>query len=134
MRYMTWSRENSIITAIGTRDNALTGDDVLISALLSGNQPRSFYCGARTVACRLRCPNSLADPNSNSHGDDSLIATNDNWKDTQEAEIIATGIPPTDDLESAILFTLYPGAYTIVVSGKNGDFWCHIRRSLHAAL
>ena len=51
---------------------------------------------------------------------DTLIATNDNWKDTQEAEIIATGIPPTNDLESAILFTLYPGAYTMVVSGKNG--------------
>ena len=29
----------------------------------------------------------------------SIVATNDNWRDTQEAEIIATGIPPTNDLE-----------------------------------
>ena len=46
--------------------------------------------------------------------------TNDNWKDTQEAEIIATGIPPTNDLESAILRYALSRAYTIVVSGKNG--------------
>src|SRR5205814_6010703 len=44
----------------------------------------------------------------------------DNWRDTQEAEIIATGIPPTNDLESAIVATLVPGAYTAIVSGKNG--------------
>jgi len=31
-----------------------------------------------------------------------LIATpNDNWRSDHEAEIIATGIPPTNDLESA---------------------------------
>ena len=47
--------------------------------------------------------------------------TNDNWKDdpAQEALILATGIPPTNDLESAIDATLNPGAYTAVVRGKN---------------
>jgi hypothetical protein len=45
--------------------------------------------------------------------------SNDNWRDTQEAEIQATGIPPTDDLESAIVVTLNPGAYTAIVRGKN---------------
>ena len=45
--------------------------------------------------------------------------TNDNWRDTQEAEIQATGIPPTNDLESAIVATLNPGAYTAIVRGKN---------------
>src|SRR5213075_1200128 len=42
------------------------------------------------------------------------------WRSDQEAEIIATGIPPTNDLESAIVATLAPGAYTAIVSGKNG--------------
>jgi hypothetical protein len=37
----------------------------------------------------------------------------------QEAAIIATGIPPTDNLESAIDATLSPGAYTAIVRGKN---------------
>ena len=32
---------------------------------------------------------------------------------------MATGIPPTNDLESAIDATLNPGAYTAIVSGKN---------------
>ena len=37
----------------------------------------------------------------------------------QEAAILATGIPPTNDLESAIDATLDPGAYTAIVRGKN---------------
>ena len=38
---------------------------------------------------------------------------------TQEAEIQASGIPPTNDLESAIMATLAPGAYTAIVRGNN---------------
>ena len=55
-----------------------------------------------------------------------VVATNDNWKindqtgQSQEAEIRATTIPPTNDLESAILATLSPGAYTAILAGKNG--------------
>jgi hypothetical protein len=44
---------------------------------------------------------------------------NDNWKEFQQAAITATGIPPTNDLESAILVTLNPGAHTAIVRGKN---------------
>ena len=47
-----------------------------------------------------------------------LISTNDNWRSTQQNEIIATGIPPTNDKESAILMTLDPGNYTAVVHGQ----------------
>ena len=48
------------------------------------------------------------------------VATNDNWRDTQEAQIQASGLPPTNDLESAIDATLTPGNYTALVSGKPG--------------
>ncbi len=44
---------------------------------------------------------------------------NDNWKDDQEAAIAATTFQPTNDLESAILATLAPGAYTAIVRGQN---------------
>jgi hypothetical protein len=44
---------------------------------------------------------------------------NDNWKDTQGSAIQATGIAPSQDLESAIDATLDPGAYTAVVRGSN---------------
>jgi hypothetical protein len=47
------------------------------------------------------------------------VASNDNWKDTQQSEIIATTVPPTNDKESAIVQTLSTGAYTAIVRGKN---------------
>ena len=47
------------------------------------------------------------------------LATNDDWKDTQQSEIEATTVPPTNDLESAIVRTLAPGNYTAVLRGKN---------------
>jgi hypothetical protein len=43
--------------------------------------------------------------------------TNNDWRDDQETDIMATGLAPTDDLESAILATLDPGAYTAIVRG-----------------
>lgn len=50
----------------------------------------------------------------------TILAENDNWKEGQQAEIKATGIPPTDDRESAIVTSLAPGNYTAVVRGKGG--------------
>jgi len=46
--------------------------------------------------------------------------SNDNWQDTQAAEIMATGIPPQNPLESAIVATLPPGSYTAALSGTSG--------------
>src|SRR3954466_14568940 len=48
-----------------------------------------------------------------------LTAMNDNWRQSQETEIINSGVPPQDDLESAVVATLSPGAHTVVVRGKN---------------
>ncbi len=67
-------------------------------------------------------PNALANPVLELHGPGVFVTvTNDNWRDdpVQEALIIASGIAPTNDLESAIDANLNPGAYTAVVSGKN---------------
>ena len=49
-----------------------------------------------------------------------MIASNDDWKDTQRREIEAVGLAPSDSRESAILTTPPPGHYTALVSGKNG--------------
>jgi hypothetical protein len=48
----------------------------------------------------------------------ALIAANDNWKDTQKAQIQATGLAPSNNLDAAILITLSPGAYTVFLQGK----------------
>ena len=64
---------------------------------------------------------ALADPTLilvNSNG--NLIATNDNWKNTQQSTIQTTGFAPPNDVESAILATLPNGNYTTIVTGKNG--------------
>ncbi|MFL6583171.1 MAG: hypothetical protein ACJ8KU_01480, partial [Chthoniobacterales bacterium] len=70
--------------------------------------------------------NALPDPRLEIHSENgAVIATNDNWKtddqsgQSQEAAIIATTIPPTNDAESALLLTLPPGSYTAVL-GSNG--------------
>jgi hypothetical protein len=66
-------------------------------------------------------PNVLADPVLELHGPGAFATlTNDNWKHTQATEIEGTGIPPTNDLESAIVGTLAPGAYTAIMRGS-GD-------------
>jgi len=62
----------------------------------------------------------LADPILELHGPSGFATKiNDNWRDTQAAAIQATGLAPTNDLESAIDADLAPGAYTAIVRGKN---------------
>jgi hypothetical protein len=51
----------------------------------------------------------------------ALIAMNDNWKDTQRMAISSTGLPPTQDAESAILRMLPPSSYTAIVRGKSNS-------------
>ena len=55
-------------------------------------------------------------------GTGGLILFNDDWQDTQAAAIIATGIPPTNSRESAIVATLPANNsnYTAIVRGFNG--------------
>jgi hypothetical protein len=65
--------------------------------------------------------NPMSDPQLeifNANG--NKIGTNNNWKDTQQGIIAATGLAPTSDSESAILIDLSPGAYTAVVSVASG--------------
>jgi hypothetical protein len=63
----------------------------------------------------------LSDPRLDLYdGDGNLLASNDNWQDSQAAEIEATGLAPSDPLEAAILITLPRGAYTAVLSPVDG--------------
>lgn len=65
-------------------------------------------------------PNPLADPTLVLFdGVGNTILTNNDWRDSQESEIIATGIPPENNLESAIVALLTPGRYTAALIGRN---------------
>jgi hypothetical protein len=106
---------------ISTRMRVQTGDNVLIGGLIiTGNDPKEVIL--RAIGPSLGgagVEGFLANPTLELHYPDGTVVTNNDWRDTQEGEVIATGIPPTDDLESAIVATLDPGAYTAIVRGVN---------------
>ena len=106
---------------ISTRMQVLTGDSVPIGGfIVTGLSPKKVI--VRAIGPSLGAfgvAGALADPTLELHAPDGSVVSNDNWKDTQEAEIEATGLMPTNDLESAILESLDPGAYTAVVHGKD---------------
>ncbi len=106
----------SLLLNISTRLNVLTGDNVLIGGfIITGTEAKKVIVrgiGPSLSHAMPPVPDALADPVLELHNATTTLATNDNWRDTQEAEIIATGMPPTDDLESAIVATLDPGPYT----------------------
>jgi hypothetical protein len=68
---------------------------------------------------------TLSDPTLELRQGNTTLVSNDNWQTrsdgtSQEAEIQATTIAPTNEFESAIVLTLNPGSYTATLSGKNG--------------
>ena len=106
---------------LSTRLRVQTGEGAMIGGfIITGNSPKKVII--RAIGPSLAdagVTGVLADPIVRLNGQNGPIATNEDWKDVQQAEIQATGVAPSDDRESAIIATLSPGAYTAVVSGKN---------------
>jgi hypothetical protein len=101
-----------------------TGDSVGIGGfIITGTGPKHVLLRAIGPSLtQAGVPDVLADPVLELHGPSPFVTVvNDNWRDdpVQEALIIASGIPPTNNLESAIDATLSPGAYTGIIKGKN---------------
>jgi len=98
------------------------GDNVGIGGfIITGSSPKHVLLRAIGPSLtRFNITDVLVDPVLELHGTGSFTTViNDNWRDTQEMDITATGLAPTDDAESAIDMTLAPGSYTAVVRGKN---------------
>ena len=110
---------------LSTRLNVGTGDNVLIGGfIVTGTDSKQVILrglGPSLAVNGVPLANRLADPAIDLYQDDVLVMSNDNWKDSQQTEIEATGIAPTHDLESAIIATLVPGSYTVVLRGNNGE-------------
>jgi hypothetical protein len=107
----------SQLANISARGLVQTGDNVLIAGFILQGSNRVIV---RAIGPSLPLAGKLADPTLELHnGQGALIASNDDWRSTQQAEITATGIPPSNNLESAIVQTLDPGNYTAIVRGKN---------------
>ena len=87
--------------------------------IISGSSTKKVI--VRAIGPSLPVAGKLENPNLELYNNNGvLIAQNDNWRETQEAEIIASTVPPPNDLESAIVATLPPGGSTAIVRGA-GD-------------
>ncbi|MGI8821271.1 MAG: SGNH/GDSL hydrolase family protein [Chthoniobacterales bacterium] len=109
---------------ISTRAAVSGGENVAIGGfIIRGTEPKRVVLrGIGPTLSASGVARALPDPAIElfDSGRTSLAA-NDNWRDTQAAEIAATGLGPQNDFESAIVAVLNPGAYTVVMSGANGS-------------
>jgi autotransporter-associated beta strand protein len=110
---------------ISTRMQVLTGDDVMIGGFVIGGSSN------KTVAIVAYGPslasfgisNPLANPTMTlvRSSDQTVVGTNNDWNTASNAsQLQASGFAPSNNLESAILVNLAPGAYTAVVQGVGG--------------
>ena len=100
-----------------------TGQGVAISGfIVTGTVPKRV--GVRAIGPSLAnfgIADALMDPVLQlNRADGSLVMANDNWKNTQQAQLMAAGLAPANDNEAALIATLPAGNYSAIVSGKNG--------------
>jgi len=110
---------------LSTRSFVDTGEKALIGGfIIQGSQPTTVVL--RAVAHSLAAfgfTNALNDPIFELHGPNGQVITNDDWIDGPDATTIASyHLDPANSLESALIATLNPGQYSVVMkSFDNGD-------------
>ena len=109
---------------VSTRGRVLSGDNVMIGGfVIGGNRSRRVIARALGPTLSARGVNGvLSNPQLaiyDSAGGE--MAVNDDWRQSdQAAAITASGLQPPNDREPAIIMTLAPGAYTVIVRGVSG--------------
>jgi len=111
---------------ISTRGHVLVDDNIMIGGfILRGDLNKRTILRVRGPSLSLNgvpLAGRMMDPTIELHdGNGALMAQNDNWRSSQEQEIEASALAPTDDHEPAIVATLTPGNYTAVVRGANNS-------------
>lgn len=106
---------------VSTRGQVGTGNDIMIAGFIIVNNPLKVVVrGIGPSLTGFGVPNALANPTLELRdGNGALVLANNDWKTAQQAEITATGLQPSDDLESALVQTLQPGPYTAQLRGNN---------------
>ena len=116
---------DALLANISTRGQVGTGDNVMIGGFIAGNNTGRTRVLVRGIGPSLegKVPGPLADPVLELRdGNGAMIATNDNWKDSPDRDAINdTGIPPSHDLESAILHSTPDAVSTAILRGKTGE-------------
>jgi hypothetical protein len=106
---------------IATRMRVQAGDNAIIGGfIITGNDPKKVIIRGIGPSLAQFFAGTLANPRLELLQGNTSLANNDDWK-TSQAEVQATGIPPGNDLESAIVQTLNPGAYTAILRGSGNS-------------
>jgi len=109
---------------LSTRGLVSVGDNVLIGGfIVTGPGPKSVVLRALGPSLSgFGLSGVLADPVLSVYNSSrTLIASNDNWReDIGAAYMVQNGLAPGNSAESATLLqNLAPGAYTVIVTGKD---------------
>jgi arylsulfate sulfotransferase len=108
---------------LSTRGLIGTGDNVLIGGfIVRGTEPKPMVLRALGPSLSgFGLSNVLTDPVLSVYDSSgNLVGTNDNWQsDVNHAVVEANGLAPANPLEAAQVRTLAPGAYTVIVTGKD---------------
>jgi hypothetical protein len=116
---------DSKLANISTRGLVLSAQNVMIGGFIIGgatDSTRVLIRGLGPSLGQAGIGNALPNPVLELHGGNgALLRSNNDWRDTQEAEIRNSGAAPSSDLESAVIETLPPGAFTAVVAGKDNS-------------
>jgi hypothetical protein len=103
---------------VGGGDNTLIGGFIIGGSALANNAVIVRALGPSLAGSGVANP--LSDPVLELHDSSgAVIARNNDWQDTQKAQLTASGLAPTDPRESAMFATLPTGNYTAVV--RSGD-------------
>ena len=113
--------DQAVFLNMSNRAKVESGDAVMISGFIIGGS------SLKTIVVRGTGPSLaaagingvLADPALELHGVNGLLAENDNWRDGNPAELYRLQLTPGHDAEAALVVTLAPGGYTVILRGRN---------------
>jgi hypothetical protein len=108
---------------ISTRGLVGTGDQVLIGGFIITDGGKTVFIDAKGPSlASFGVLNPVSATRIDLHRGSQIIASNNGWRNNANAaEIIASGLAPTDDRESALQVSLEPGPYTVIVSSGDGS-------------
>jgi hypothetical protein len=106
---------------IATRMRVQSGENVLIAGfIITGTDSKKVIIRGIGPSLAQLFTGVLANPTLELFQGNTPLASNDDWKQNQ-TEVQNTGIPPSNDLESAIVRTLAPGGYTAILRGAGNS-------------
>jgi hypothetical protein len=98
----------------------------MIGGFVLGRNPGNVQVAVRGIGPSLSqfgLANVLQDPTLELHdGNGTIMTANDNWQDdpVSAAQLASHGLALQQPNESGLFLELPPGAFTVILAGKNG--------------